>query len=201
MKPFVPVVVLCSLLACSGRTLAANQPAGKIRTISDISSIPHQVLQRAISPKFYKSLLVSPIEGLVIVRAQLYGTRLSGGRVVHSELNGAYDAIALERAKDVSISGYYALEKINQTATVLLHLLIYKIADGTAALSFVQVDEPGSNQDQYYGCAVLAVRKTDGTWTEIKSVESLQGKGIVLRSQKNSIRQIWFMAGFQSKSR
>jgi hypothetical protein len=201
MKPLVRVVILCILLAFAGRALAATQPAGKIRTISDISSIPHQVLQRGISPKFYKSLLVSPIEGLVIVRAQLYGTRLSGARVVHSELNGAYDSLALERAKDVSISGYYALDKINQTGTVLLHLLIYKIADGTAALSFVQVDEPGSNQDQYYGCAVLAVRKTDGKWTEIKSVDTLQGKGIVLRSQKNSIRQIWFMAGFQSKSR
>jgi hypothetical protein len=201
MKLIVPTVILCILLAFSGRALAATQPAGKIRTISDISSIQHQVLQRGISPKFYKSLLVSPIEGLVIVRAQLYGTRLSNARVVHSELNGAYDSVALERAKNVSISGYYALDKTNQTGNVLLHLLIYKIADGTAALSFVQVDEPGSNEDQSYGCAVLAIRKTDGKWTEIKSVDTLQGKGIVLRSQKNSIRQIWFMAGLVPKSR
>lgn len=201
MKSPVPVVILCVLVAFSGRTLAATQPAGKIRTISDISSIPHQVLQREISPKFYKSLLVSPIEGLVIVRAQLSGTRLSGARVVHSELNGAYDSLALERAKDVSISGYCALGKLNQTGNVLLHLLIYKIADGTAALSFVQMDEAGSNEDRYYGSAVLAVRKTDGKWTEIKSVDSLQGKGIVLRSEKNSKRQIWFLATFETPSR
>ncbi len=176
--------------------LAIAPPPAKVRTISDVSSIPHQVLQRSISPKFYQTLLISPIQGCIIVRAQLCGTRLSGMRIAHSELEGAYDSLALERAKDISISGYYALDKINQTASVLVHLLIYKTADGKAALSFAQLDEPGGIQERYYGCAVLAVLKSDGKWTEIKSVDTLEGKGMVLRSQKNSIRQIWFMAGF-----
>jgi hypothetical protein len=198
MKPLTPFI-LCLLLAFSGRALAVTQPAAKVRTITDISSIRPQILQRSISPKFYKSLLVSPVLACVIVRAQLVGTHLSGMRVVHSELNGEFDSLALERAKDVSVSGYYALDKLNQTGSVLLHLLVYKIADGAAALSFVQMDEPGGLQQQYYGCAALAVRKSDGEWNEIKSVDSLQGKGLVLRSQKNSIRQIWFFATFGKK--
>lgn len=201
MKQLTPAIILCVLLVFSGRTFAANEPAGKVRTISDISSIPHQVLQRAISPKFYKTLLISPIEGYVVVRGQVSNTtHLSGLRVVHSELGGAYDSLALERASAMTISGYYSTDKIIQTGNVLVTLLIYKIADGTAALSFAQVDEPGGDQQQYYGCAVLSVLKSDGKWTEIKSVDSLQGKGMVLRNVRNSkfaMREVWFFAGFK----
>jgi hypothetical protein len=203
MKSLTPIVILCVLLACSGHTLAVSEPTGKLRTISDISSIPHQVLQRSISPKFYKTLLISPIQGYVVVRGQVSNTtHLSGLRVTHSELGGAYDAIALERAKAMTISGYYSTDKIIQTGNVLVTLLVYKIADGTAALSFAQVDEPGGDQQQYYGCAVLAVLKSDGKWTEIKSVDSLQGKGMVLRNSRNSkfaMREVWFFAGFGAK--
>jgi hypothetical protein len=203
MKRLTPIVVLCVLLAFAGRTLAVSEPTGKVRTISDISSIPHQVLQRSISPKFYKSLLISPIQGYVVVRGQVDNTtHLSGLRVIHSELGGAFDAIALERAKALTISGYYSIDKIIQTGNVLVTLLIYKIADGTAALSFAQVDEPGGDQQQYYGCAVLAVLKSDGKWTEIKSVDSLQGKGMVLRTSRNSklaMREVWFFGSFGTK--
>ena len=194
MKTFLTVLITLVLLGTSFGSLSGDK-----RTISDISSISPRVLQRSISPKFYKSLLVSPIEGCVIVRGQLFGTRLTGLNVIHSELNGAYDSLALERARAVTISGYYALDKVNQTANVLVHLLIYKIADGTMALSFAHLDEAGGDQQQYYGSAVLAVLKKDGRWTEIKSVDSLQGKGIVLRSAKNSkfvLREIYFFAGF-----
>jgi hypothetical protein len=149
LKPLIPIVILCFILTFSGRAFAApNQPTGKVRTISDISSIPHQVLKRSISPKFYKSLLISPIEGYVVVRGQVNRTtHLSGLRVIHSELGGAYDSLALERAKAMTISGYYSTDKIIQTGNVLVTLLIYKIADGTAALSFAQVDEPGGDQN------------------------------------------------------
>lgn len=191
---------LCLLFGLPGSGFAAAPPA-PTRTVADVSSIPQRVLQRSISPKFYKSLLKSPIEGCIIVRAQLSGTHLSGMKVVHSELDGAYDSLALERAKAVTISGYSTIDKINQTGNVLVHLLIYKIADGTMALSFAQLDEPGGDQQEYYGCAVLAVQKRDGKWTEINSVSSLQGKGLAVRTNRNSKRAIWFFASFGSKSR
>jgi hypothetical protein len=195
------LTVLCILFTFLGSTFADLLPA-KVRTISDVSSIPPLVLQRSISPQFYKSLLISPIQGCVIVRAQLNGARLSGMRVVHSELDGAYDSLALERAKALTLSGYYALDKMNQTGSVLVHLLIYQIADGTMALSFAHLDEPGGDQQEYYGCAVLAVQKSDGKWTEIKSVDSLQAKGLAVRKNRNSMRDIWFFAGFKgSKGR
>ncbi len=201
MKPLTPTVVLCILLTFASSAFASDPPPGRGRTISEISSIPHQVLQRAISPKFYRSLLITPLEGYVLVRGQVTSTtHLSGLRVIHSELGGAYDALALERANAITISGYYSTDKIIQTGNVLVTLLLYKTADGIAALSFAQVDEPSGDQQQYYGCAVLAVRKSDGKWTEIKSVDTLQGKGIVLRNNKNSkvaMREVWFFAGFK----
>ena len=192
---------LCFGFAFLANSFAVAPPPTNVRTILDVSSIPQRVLQRSISPKFYKSLLISPIRGCVIVQAQLVGTHLSAMRVVHSELDGAYDALALERAKAVTIAGYYALDKLNQTGTVLVHLLVYDIADGTMALSFAHLNEPGGDQQEYYGCAVLAVKKRDGKWTEIKSVESLQGKGLAVRNNKNSkyaMREIWFFAGFKN---
>ena len=201
MKPPVTLPTVLILLVLLDSSFAAH-PSAKARTISDVPSISHRVLQRSISPKFYESLLISPLQGCVIVRAQLSNTHLTGMSIIHSELGGAYDALALERAKAVTIAGYYALDKLSQTGSVLVHQLIYRIADGgTMALSFAQLDEPGGDQQENFGSAVLAVRKADSEWTEIASVESLQGKGLALRKSRFTMRDIWFFAGFTARSR
>jgi hypothetical protein len=200
MKPLLLILISVGF----ARTAFGALPSGNVRTISDIPTIPQRVLQRAISPKFYKSLLISPIQAHIIVRGQLEDRRLYGLNVIHSELNGAYDSLALERANAVRISGYYALDRLNKSGNVLVHLLVYKIADGTMALSFAHIDEPGGEQQQYYGSAVLVVLKSDGRWTEIESAPSLQGKGIAVRNTRNSkfaLREIYFLAGFSSRGR
>jgi hypothetical protein len=174
----LPALVLAVFLGTS----SASPPSTGSRTIKDVSAvIPLRVLQRSVSPKFYKSLRISPIKGWIVVRAQLSGTRLSGIRVVRSSLNGAYDPLALELADEVRIAGAYSLGKVVSTHSVLMHLLIYQIADGTMALSFAHLDQPGGEQNQYFGCAKLSVRKSDGRWTEIKGPENLQGKGWAVR--------------------
>lgn len=174
----LPALILAAFLDSS----SASPPVAESRTIKDVSSvIPLRVLQRSVSPRFYKSLRVSPIKGWVVVRAQLSGTRLTGSRVVRSSLDGAYDPLALELAKEVRIAGAYSLGKVIPTHNVLVHLLIYQIADGTMALSFAHLDQPGGEQLQYFGCAKLSVRKSDGRWTEILGPESLQGKGLAVR--------------------
>ncbi|HEV2803477.1 MAG TPA: hypothetical protein VGW57_00970 [Chthoniobacterales bacterium] len=167
-------------------------PPASARTITDLNVISARAFQRSISPRFYKSLLVSPVEGWVAVRGNLNGTRLSDLKVVHSELNGRFDQLALELAKDVQIAGYYSIERPFFGGPVLLHLLVYQIADGTMVLSFPQFTEPGGDQMQYYGCARLAVLKKDGTWTEIEGPESLQGKGWGVRQGfKNKMEAIF----------
>ena len=77
MKPFLTILVLVGFL-CSN---LPARPVVQNRTLQDINVISLRVLQRSISPKFYKSLLISPIEGWIVVRANIVNTRLGGMRV------------------------------------------------------------------------------------------------------------------------
>jgi hypothetical protein len=149
--------------------------------------IPTRVLQRSVSPKFYASLIKSPIQGWTVVRAQLSGTRLSGPRVIRSGLQGLYDPLALQLAKEAVMAGNYTIDRPNVPSSVLLHVLVYQIADGTMVLSFAHLDEAGGDQAEYWGCARLLVLKAD-KWTEIKGPESLDGKGWAMRrGMKNNL--------------
>jgi hypothetical protein len=148
--------------------------------LTELNVIPTRVLQRSVSPKFYKSLLISPVEGWIIVRGQLSGTRLSGARVIQSELKGLYDPLALQLAKEAQIAGNFTLDRPNAKSSVLLHLLVYQIADATMVLSFAHFDEAGGDQMQYYGCSRLLILK-DEKWSEIRGPESLAGKGWAVR--------------------
>src|ERR1044072_75546 len=164
MKPFLILLILLGFVG-------AAVPGAEGRKLEDINVIPTRVLKRSISPKFFQSLLISPIQGWIVVRAHLAGAHLSGMRVIHSELGGAYDSLALKLAKEQLIAGYQSTDRPNRAPSVLLHLMIYQIADGTMALSFAHLDEPGGDQMEYWGCARLAVLKSDGTWTDIKGPE------------------------------
>jgi hypothetical protein len=177
-----PLLVLMGFILVTLVDSAGASPApGQVRTISDLNVISTQAFQRSISPKFYKSLLVSPIQGWVAVRGNLSGTRLSGIKVVHTELEGRFDPLALKLAKEIQIAGYYSIEHPHFGGPVLVHLLIYQIADGMMALSFPQFAEAGGDQMEYYGCARLAVLKKNGTWTEVRGPDSLHGKGWAVR--------------------
>ncbi|MDQ6765878.1 MAG: hypothetical protein M3Z22_07260 [Verrucomicrobiota bacterium] len=169
------VFLSVSLLSRGVATSAPNE-----RGLTALNVIPTEVLRRSISPRFYKSLLISPLKGSVLVRATLSGATITEAKVVHSELNGLYDSLALDLAKKTKIAGYYGIES-RVPPSVLLHLLIYEIADGTMVLSFVNFDGAGGNQMDYYGCAKLMVHKNDGSWTEIMGPPSLQGKGYAVR--------------------
>ena len=170
-------VILVAFLASS----FVAQPFAEGRTLTDIDVIPQRVLQRSVSRKFYKSLLVSPVQGWIAVRADLMGTHLASARVIHSELNGAYDSMALKLAKEAKLGGYYSIEGPRLGVSVLLHLLVYQIADGTMVLSFLHLEQPGGDQVQYYGCARLAVLKSDGKWIDIRGPENLEKRGWVVR--------------------
>jgi hypothetical protein len=115
-----------------------------------------------------------------VVRANLSGARLTGARVIHSELKGLFDPLAMQLAKEALIAGNYSIDRPNVPSSVLLHVLVYRIADGTMVLSFAHLDHPGGNQMEYYGCARLLTLKAD-KWTEIQGPESLQGKGWAVR--------------------
>src|SRR4051794_2420108 len=98
------------------------------RSLSDIPTA-RETLLRTVNPKFYKTLLISPVKGWVVVRGQLYGTRLDNPRVIHSEMNGEYDSLALDLANNLHLQGNSNFGSLT-TRNVLVHLLLYEIADG-----------------------------------------------------------------------
>jgi hypothetical protein len=172
MKPLLTILILAGSL-CSIPVQA--------RTLRDINVISPRVLQRSVSPKFFKSLVISPVEGWIVVRANVINTKLSGARVMRSELNGAYDQLALQFANDLEIAGLNRMSNPHTGGNVFLHLLVYQIADGTMILSFPTFEEAGGNQMWYWGCSRLAVLKKDGRWVEIEGPEGLHGKGWAVR--------------------
>jgi len=175
MKRLLTAVLAVSFLS-SG--FAAQTP-NATRRLGDLNVIPKRVLERTVSPRFFNSLVVSPVEGWVVVRANLSGTRLSGARVIRSELGGIYDPLALQLAKEALIAGNYSIDRPNMPSSVLLHLLVYRIADGTMVLSFTHLDHPGGDQMEYWGSARLLTLKS-GKWSEIMGPASL-GKGFTVR--------------------
>jgi hypothetical protein len=158
MKPIV--ICLLSLVTAIGSSRAANSPV-KGPTLTDVDIIPTRVLQNSVSPKFCKSLLISPLEGLITVRGQVSGTRITGAKIIRSELSGLFDPLALQLTKEAQIAGNFTLDRPNIPASILLHCLVYKIADGTMVLSFAHFDGPGGDQMKYYGCARLLILKND----------------------------------------
>lgn len=176
MKPFIIAVVSVGLISSSG--FAAQAPSAP-RRLGDLNVIPKRVLERTVSPKFFNSLVISPVEGWIVVRGNLSGTKLTGARVIHSELGGIYDPLALQLANEAIIAGNYSIDRPHVTTPVLLHLLVYKIADGTMVLSFTHFDHPAGDQMQYWGSSRLLTLK-GSKWTEIMGPASL-GKGFTVR--------------------
>jgi hypothetical protein len=139
------------------------------RNISDIPSAKEALL-RIVSPKFYRSLLISPVEGWIVARGDLVNDHLLGTRIVHSELGGGYDKLALELANNLQIVDYTRGFESAPGRSVMVHLLVYHIADGKMAMSFANFDGTGGNQLRYSGAAWLAVLKGD-KWSTIEPRE------------------------------
>jgi len=136
------------------------------RSISDIPAAKEALL-RIVSPKFYRSLVISPIAGWIVVRGTLMNDHLSGARIARSDLGGSYDQLALELANNLQIVDYTRVDQSGRAPAVLVDLLVYKIADGTMAMSFAHFDDAGGNQLRYSGAAWMAVLKGD-KWITIE---------------------------------
>jgi hypothetical protein len=136
------------------------------RSINDIPAAKESLL-RIVSPKFYRSLLISPVEGWIVVRGSLTNDHLVGTKIIRSELSGVYDRLALDLANSLQIVDYTRTDMAGAPRAVFVHLLIYKIADGTMAISFAHFDGAGGNQLRYSGAAWMATLK-DGKWVTIE---------------------------------
>ena len=170
MRGVFLVALSLVMAGLSAPTTLASALQAHGKTIKDLSgTIPLGVLKRSVSPKFYQSLLVSPIEDWTIVRARISDRRLSGVRVIRSSVNPAYDSLALQFANELTLVPNERSRSARQMDSALMHLLIYKIADGVMAVSFAYPEVPAGQQRKNFGNVRLSVKTKGGPWTEIKA--------------------------------
>lgn len=142
------------------------EAVGSRRYLSEVPEA-REALRRTVGAKLYRSLLISPVEGWIIVRGQLGNDRLIGPIITHSELGGLYDSLALDLARNLRILDYTQSETPGAARTVLVNLVIYQIADTKMAISFGHFAEPGGSQLRYSGAAWIAVLK-ENKWVSIE---------------------------------
>jgi hypothetical protein len=109
------------------------------RTIRNLPDFPLTELKVSISPKLYKSLLISPVTAWVV--AQAPSTLNPEPKIVRSDAGGAFDKLALAMAKEWGSIGYDTTESRLHFPLLKVHLLIYKIADGLMAVNFAHNDQ------------------------------------------------------------
>ena len=166
-RVFLGVLSLVVLLPLPGPNALGVQSRGSGRTIKDLSdAVPLGVLERSVGPKFYQSLLVSPLEDWNTVRARLARTRLRGTRIIRPSANPAYNSLALQWANELTLVG-----DSRAADTALMHLFIYKIADGFMAVSLAYPEATAGQQTTKPGTVRLSIKKTTGPWTELTPSE------------------------------
>lgn len=125
-----PLVILIPFLLTAGSLLS-----GQDKTVGDIPEA-RESLRRTVNAKLYRSLLISPVEGWIVVRGELARDHLIGPRVIRSDLGGRYDSLALELATNLQIIDNTRTDRSAGSRSVLVNLVIYEIANGKMALSF-----------------------------------------------------------------
>jgi|RhiMethySRZTD1v2_1073278.scaffolds.fasta_scaffold450181_2 hypothetical protein len=108
------------------------------RTIRNLSDFPLATLKLSLSPRLYKSLIVSPLTAWVVVNLTSHGRQ---SKIIHSEAGGVFDSLALAMAKGWEPSRYDTTESRAQSTTLNVHLLVYKIADGLLVVNFAHNDQ------------------------------------------------------------
>lgn len=155
-----------ALVSC----LLASSSFGAVYTQRTIKQIPDaaESLRRVVSPKFYQSLLISPVQGWVTVRGTLLGTRMSNPTIISSDADEEFNTLALELANNLEVQGFRRTQTNIYAVPVVLHVAVYNIADGRLGVSFANLDFPGGDQFRYYGSAWMGVLKRNHLWEVIQ---------------------------------
>ncbi len=132
-------------------------------TIRDLRDFPIAQLRSNVSPKFYKSLSISPVTAWVV--AQVPASPGAEPKIVRSDAGGTFDNFAVELAKDWRLTNYDTVESRAHHPTLNVHLLVYKIADGLMAVNFSHNDQAFYAGHQHTDVWVGVCK--DGKWTTI----------------------------------
>ena len=185
---FLGASLVVMLTAAPSVVAAAPPRSGK--TIKDLSNtIPLELFQRTVGAKFYQSLLASPLDDWSVVRAQMAGRRLVRPRVIRPAANPAYNTLALKYAGGTTLVADES-KGVRQSDSALLHLLIYKIADGVMAVSFAHPEAAADQHRTNAGHIRLLVKTNEGPWTEIVATETQDQKRSSLHERGRRLRRM-----------
>ena len=191
-RVFWRVLSLMGLLALLSPPAAlAARPHVSGKTIRNLSeTLPLGVLERSVGPKFYRSLLASPLDDWSVIRAQATGRGLSRPRVIRPAANPAYNALALKFASELTLVANERGKRVPPSDSALMHLLIYKIADGLMAVSFAHPETVADQQMKNVGHIRLSVKKSGEAWTEITASETHEEKRSSLHERGRRLRRM-----------
>ena len=162
---FILPVCLSLLVVLHSSAFAAKPPAppANIRTIANLGDFPLASLKMSLSPKLYKSLMISPVTAWVVAQAPENAS--SEPKILHSEAGGAFDKVALAMAREWAGVGFNTTESRTQRPSLKVHLLIYKLVDGVMAVNFAHNDQALYAGIQHTDVWVGVYK--NGKWTRI----------------------------------
>ena len=159
----IPFAIASLFLLFQGFAAAAPQspPTANARTIQNLPNFPLSHLKVSLSPRLYKSLVISPLTAWVVANVSAYGQ----AKIVHSEGGGTFDNLALEAAKRWAPVGFNTTESRTHNPSVNVHLLIYKLVDSIMAVNFAHNDDAFYAGLQYTDVYVGVYK--DGKWARV----------------------------------
>lgn len=161
---FLLPACLSLLVVLQSVAAAPPAPPSNARTIRNLPDFPLAHLKMSINSKLYKSLSISPLTAWIVVQAPAGG--VGEPKIVRSDAGGVFDKLALEMAKGWGSVGYDTTESRTHSPSLMVHLLIYKIADGLMAVNFSHNDQAFYQTSIQRSDVWVGVYK-DGKWTRI----------------------------------
>jgi hypothetical protein len=164
-SPSKVVLAACVTLFLALSSFAAPPPRvpANARTIKNLPGFPIAHLKLSLSPRLYRSLVISPVTAWVVTTAP--NMKGAEAKILRSDAGGAFDKLAQEFAKGWASVGYDTTESRTQRPTLSVHLLVYRIADGLMAVNFAYNDQAFYHGRQHSEVWVGVYK--DGQWTRV----------------------------------
>lgn len=159
-------ILLILLLVLPLHQTWATNPPSAVRTIKDLRGFPSDAFSHKLNRPLYRSIAISPVEAWVVARAAVFGNQTSHAKIIHSEANGAYDAMLLEMANNYTVTGGEHTESRAANDSLTLHLLVFNIKDGKMAICIPYSDDARYLGFQQTGDAWIGILR-EGKWTKV----------------------------------
>jgi hypothetical protein len=127
---------------------AASPVTSHARTMLDIPGVPVSAFRSYLPAEAFQRLVNAPVKAYILVRGQVANNKVFGARVAHSEANHVFDKISIQMAQSMEVYSDVTFSRV--PSTVLVHVLIYGLPDGSEdALAIAQNDAVGASSLVY----------------------------------------------------